>query len=151
MNPVRILVYCDSRETAEKTKKAIEELANGNKKKGVPIIDIDTELFVGARRVKERLDASKKLKDLGFLAGGGVTVKKPAFLIATSAGEVGIDLDADHMVCDLVPWERMVQRFGRVNRRDDGNAHIIVIDEGEPKPKNADKPSPKERRDLIAS
>src|ERR1700731_2195072 len=37
LNPVRILVYCDSRETAEKTKKAIDELANGDKKKGVPI------------------------------------------------------------------------------------------------------------------
>jgi CRISPR-associated endonuclease/helicase Cas3 len=150
MNPVRILVYCDSRGTAEKTKKAIEELANSDIKKGVPKTYIDTELFVGARRVKQRLDASKKLKDLGFLAGSGVVIERPAFLIATSAGEVGIDLDADHMVCDFVPWERMVQRFGRVNRRGDGNARIIVIDEGEPKPKNADKPSPKESRDLIA-
>jgi len=33
------------------------------------------------------------------------------FLGATSAGEVGVDLDADHMVCDLVAWERMVQRL----------------------------------------
>ena len=41
----------------------------------------------------------------------------PTFLVATSAGEVGVDLDADHMVCDLVEWERMVQRLGRVNRR----------------------------------
>lgn len=27
--------------------------------------------------------------------------------------EVGIDIEADHMVSDLVAWERMVQRPGR--------------------------------------
>ena len=38
------------------------------------------------------------------------------YLICTSAGEVGVNLSADHMVCDLVPLDRMLQRFGRVNR-----------------------------------
>ena len=53
----------------------------------------------------------------------------PTFLIATSAGEVGVDLNADHMACDLVEWERMVQRLGRVNRRggDDRTAIVDVI------------------------
>ncbi|MGF1451316.1 MAG: hypothetical protein ACFB21_04470, partial [Opitutales bacterium] len=51
----------------------------------------------------------------------------PSFLIATSAGEVGVDMDADHMVCDLVAWERMVQRLGRVNRRGRGSADITVL------------------------
>ena len=49
-------------------------------------------------------------------AGAEVGPEAPTFLVATSAGEVGVDLDADHMVCDLVEWERMVQRLGRVNR-----------------------------------
>lgn len=40
----------------------------------------------------------------------------PAYLVCTSAGEVGINLSADHLVCDLSTWESMVQRFGRVNR-----------------------------------
>ena len=39
------------------------------------------------------------------------------YLVSTSAGEVGIDIDADHMVCDLVPLDSMIQRLGRVNRR----------------------------------
>jgi len=39
------------------------------------------------------------------------------YLVSTSAGEVGIDLDADHMVCDLTTLDSMVQRLGRVNRR----------------------------------
>jgi len=40
----------------------------------------------------------------------------PAYLVCTSAGEVGVNLSADHLVCDLSTWESMVQRFGRVNR-----------------------------------
>jgi CRISPR-associated endonuclease/helicase Cas3 len=147
---IRCLVYCNSRETAERTAKAIEELAKGDQKKGHGKVDIDTELFVGARRVREREDAARKLDSLGFLAGQNSERAKPAFLIATSAGEVGVDLDADHMVCDLVPWERMVQRLGRVNRRGEGNARIIVVDEGEPKPKKADEPTPEEGRRILA-
>jgi len=141
MNPLRVLVYCNSRETAEKTKRAIEELAKGSRGESTPI---DAELFVGARRVKERTDAAEKLKELGFLAGSGVTLERPAFLVATSAGEVGVDLDADHMVCDLAPWERMVQRFGRVNRRGGGDARIIVVG-GEDEP----VPALKEVRQVI--
>jgi len=38
------------------------------------------------------------------------------YLVCTSAGEVGVNLSADHLVCDLAPLESMIQRFGRVNR-----------------------------------
>ncbi|MDR1282315.1 MAG: type I-U CRISPR-associated helicase/endonuclease Cas3 [Opitutaceae bacterium] len=40
----------------------------------------------------------------------------PVFLVATSAGEVGVNLSADDLVCDLSTYESMAQRFGRVNR-----------------------------------
>jgi len=50
----------------------------------------------------------------------------PIFLVTTAAGEVGINFDADHAVCDLVTVERMVQRFGRVNRFGDGRAEIRI-------------------------
>ena len=123
---VRILIYCNSRDVAEKTKKAIEKkLKEYNKNPE------NVQLFVGARRVKERGDAKKKLEGLGFFSGNDAP-DKAAFVIATSAGEVGVDLDADHMVMDLVPFERMVQRLGRVNRLggEDREAHIVVI--GEP-------------------
>ena len=57
----------------------------------------------------------------------------PIFLVATAAAEVGINFDADHAVCDLVTLERMVQRFGRVNRFGDGDAsiHVVLSDGGE--------------------
>jgi CRISPR-associated endonuclease/helicase Cas3 len=124
---VRVLVYADSRDVARKAKEAVEKLAKGNKKQGKPEVKIETELFVGGRRVLEREGAKKRLEELGFLAGSKVERTCPVFLFATSAGEVGVELDADHMVCDLVAWERMVQRLGRVNRRGDGDGRIIVV------------------------
>ena len=134
--PVRVLVYSDSREVARKAKEAVERLGKGDKKQGKPEVKIETELLVGGRRVFEREQAKERLKSMGFIAGSKVERSAPVFVFATSAGEVGVDLDADHMVCDLVAWERMVQRLGRVNRRGDGHAKIVVI--VEPKPK-ADK------------
>jgi CRISPR-associated endonuclease/helicase Cas3 len=136
----RVIVYSHSPEVAQKAKEALEKLAKGDKKAGVPAVVIDRELFVGGRRVFEREHAKKQLEDLGFLARSKVERTRPAFLFATSAGEVGVDLDADHMVCDLVEWERMVQRLGRVNRRGEPESHVAnIVVVVQPKPKPADK------------
>ena len=54
---------------------------------------------------------------------GGETV----FLVTNPAGEVGIDMYADHAVCNLAPADRMIQRFGRVNRAGLGEAVIYVV------------------------
>jgi CRISPR-associated endonuclease/helicase Cas3 len=124
---VRCLVFCNARRDAIAIAAGLRNLA---KSAGANAPTI--ELFVGARRVKERTQARDALARLGFLAGTAVNLERSAFLIATSAGEVGVDLDADHMVCDLVAWERMVQRLGRVNRRGDGDAKVIVVVESEP-------------------
>lgn len=139
---VRLIVFCDSRETADKTLKAIDDRAKAEKK------SIHRELFVGARRVKEREDAKKRLKELGYIEGDGAP-NQSSFLIATSAGEVGVDLNADHLVCDLVTFDRMVQRFGRVNRRGDRtDTRIVVIEEFAPKPKKDGAPTDAERAKL---
>lgn len=49
------------------------------------------------------------------------------YLVCTSAGEVGVNISADHMVCDLSTFESMVQRLGRVNRFGDCNDTRIDI------------------------
>jgi CRISPR-associated endonuclease/helicase Cas3 len=134
---VRCIVFCDKRKDAQAVKAAIEKLAKGTD------VTVDSELFVGGRRVFEREEAAKRLKDLGFIAGTKVERTRPAFAIATSAGEVGVDLDADHMVSDLVAWERMVQRLGRVNRRGDGDANVIIV--VEPEPEGALRKPPNDR------
>jgi CRISPR-associated endonuclease/helicase Cas3 len=108
-NPARVLVYCNTRDEALKVKTEIDKRA---KQRGRAC----SELIVGERRVRERERLLNWLEEHGFLGEVRSGPEAPSFIIATSAGEVGIDLDADHMVCDLVEWERMVQRLGRVNR-----------------------------------
>ena len=124
---VRVIVFSNSRDVAENTNSTVEQLAKGDTKQGIAPVTIETELFVGARRVREREQVAKWLDAHGFLAGSKNAPQHPTFLFATSAGEVGVDLDADHIVCDLVEWERMVQRLGRVNRRGDGDATARVV------------------------
>ena len=119
--PARVLVYCDHREDAVKVKGEIDKRLKKEKREPV------SELLVGGRRVFEREKLSDWLEKYGFFGDTKGAPEQPTFLIATSAGEVGVDLDADHMVCDLVKWERMVQRLGRVNRRGRGTAQVEVI------------------------
>ena len=137
----KIIVFCNSRSDALKVEQAVVNFAKGNKKQDLAARKIDLQLFVGSRRVRERQDVEKWLERFGFLAGTDSAIDKPAFVFATSAGEVGVDLDADHMVSDLVAFERMVQRFGRVNRRGNGIAEIRVL-------LQRDKPIEKEKADL---
>ncbi|MBS3965368.1 MAG: type I-U CRISPR-associated helicase/endonuclease Cas3 [Methylomonas sp.] len=117
----RILIFCNKREDAKKIKADLDKRIRQDK------VDYPVNLLTGGRRIQERQALVDWLKINGFLAGSSAIPETPAFLIATSAGEVGIDLDADHMVCDLVAYERMVQRFGRVNRRGGKQAQINVI------------------------
>jgi CRISPR-associated endonuclease/helicase Cas3 len=54
-------------------------------------------------------------------------VVRELFLISTSAGEVGFDLNADHLVGDAAPLDSWIQRLGRVNRRGKGIAIVQVF------------------------
>lgn len=50
------------------------------------------------------------------------------YLVCTSAGEVGVNLSADHLICDLSTFDSMAQRLGRVNRfgnRDDTRVDVF--------------------------
>lgn len=49
------------------------------------------------------------------------------YLVMTSAGEVGVDLDADHAVMDLATLDSMIQRVGRVNRSGRVKAEVSVV------------------------
>ena len=119
--PARVVIYCHSRGNALKVRAEIDKKCKSKRLASV------SELLVGGRRVFERERLYDWLQEHGFFCDAQTPPEQPTFLIATSAGEVGVDLDADHMVCDLVEWERMVQRFGRVNRLGQGNARIQVV------------------------
>jgi CRISPR-associated endonuclease/helicase Cas3 len=49
------------------------------------------------------------------------------YLICTAAGEVGINISADHLISDLTPFDSMAQRLGRVNRFGSGDAKVEVV------------------------
>jgi CRISPR-associated endonuclease/helicase Cas3 len=50
------------------------------------------------------------------------------WLVATSAGEVGINISADRLITELETLDHLLQRFGRLNRFDetDGEAYVLV-------------------------
>jgi CRISPR-associated endonuclease/helicase Cas3 len=75
---------------------------------------------------------------------GAAPVAGTVYLVCTSAGEVGVNLSADHLICDLTTFESMAQRFGRVNRfgdRTDTEIHIV-----HPSPKKIDEKDSYEQR-----
>ncbi|MEO7733624.1 MAG: type I-U CRISPR-associated helicase/endonuclease Cas3 [Kofleriaceae bacterium] len=115
--PVRCVVFCNRRADAEIIAAGLTRLVGAE----------NVELLVGARRVYERSRVADWLRGHGYLSKPKIVLQQTAFVVATSAGEVGVDLDADHMISDLVAWERMVQRLGRVNRRGEGDARVIVV------------------------
>jgi len=92
-----------------RTLDAVETVQKELKKTKRPVM-----LLTGTIRGKERDELVKRPDFKRFLRGAasGDTV----YLVCTSAGEVGIDISADHIVCDLSTLESTTQRFGRVNR-----------------------------------
>lgn len=109
-----IVVYCHGRDVARRCAVWLR------KELGKPCQD-DVGLITGRRRNYEResLAATPTYRAFTYGPEGRVTPGdgRPRFLVCTSAGEVGADLDADAAAMDLVSMERMIQRLGRVNRR----------------------------------
>src|SRR5579872_7108620 len=52
---------------------------------------------------------------------------EPVWLVATSAAEVGVNLTCERLVTGLVEGDRLLQRFGRLNRfgGGEGDAHLV--------------------------
>jgi CRISPR-associated endonuclease/helicase Cas3 len=82
---------------------------------------LQVEMLTGTLRGKERDELVNRPIFQRFLsaANRSSNVELPnetVYLVCTSAGEVGVNISGDHMVCDLTTFESMAQRFGRVNR-----------------------------------
>jgi CRISPR-associated endonuclease/helicase Cas3 len=87
--------------------------------------------LTGTMRGKERDELVEEALFKRFLPGGE-SEEETTWLVCTSAGEVGVNISADHLVCDLSTFESMAQRFGRVNRfgnRPDTEIHVIHTSE----------------------
>ena len=75
------------------------------------------------------------------------TTHGTVYLVCTSAGEVGVNLSADHLVCDLSTFDSMAQRLGRVNRF--GNRNDTRVDVVHPKSFDDKKPNPQREATLA--
>jgi len=112
------------------------------------------EILTGTMRGLERDELLQKPIMQRFLAPSNRRDEGPAILVATSAGEVGFDLNADHLVCDAAPLDSMIQRLGRVNRRGDGVALVqifVEVPRSIKKPTDANDDLPKHTMDSAAT
>jgi CRISPR-associated endonuclease/helicase Cas3 len=129
-----VLIY--AREV-EQVEDIFKELEKDRKRK--------VEKLTGTMRSWEREQLPKTAVFRRFLpeASKDATPPEMAFLVCTSAGEVGLNISADHLVCDVSTFESMVQRFGRVNRfgrRQDTEIYVVY-----PKEFDAKKPLHEQR------
>lgn len=128
----RIVVFVRSPNDATNIADAIlKKIAKNGK------VNDRVEILTGTMRGLERdeLLAKQVFKDRwlnGDIDPADEKNQRSVFLVSTSAGEVGFDLNADHMVCDAAPLDSMIQRLGRVNRRGAGDATIALIKENKP-------------------
>lgn len=115
----RILVYVRRPSHANEIADRLTKVACGDR----------VQLLTGTIRGYER----DKLADTALFQGFRTKddrepPEETEYLVATSAGEVGVDLDADHLVCDLSTLDSMIQRLGRVNRLGGRTADIHVVE-----------------------
>ena len=131
----KILIYVRSPEDAGKVATELKKrLGSGSADR--------VALLTGTIRGYERDLLVTENPVYRYLLNPEMQASATVYLVSTSAGEVGIDIDADHLVCDLTTLDSMVQRLGRVNRRggDQRVAQIDLVCEG--KEENAgDKPT----------
>jgi CRISPR-associated endonuclease/helicase Cas3 len=114
----KIVVFLSSVDHAEKSAQALSKMKKGR-----------VAVLTGTMRGAERDELVKNPVFARFLPrpDDGVELQEgTVFLVATSAGEVGIDLSADHLVTDLPPFDALAQRLGRVNRYGEGDSEVHV-------------------------
>ncbi|WP_459555320.1 type I-G CRISPR-associated helicase/endonuclease Cas3g [Lacunimicrobium album] len=112
-----VLVYLQSVGNILKVREELEKLK------------FDVAVLTGTIRGKEREDLMQSNPVVQRFLPQRPETAKPGtvFLLSTSAGEVGVNISADHLICDLTPFDSMAQRFGRVNRFGHSPAEIHVV------------------------
>lgn len=121
-----------------RTVDAAKRVANALRKQSLP-----TCVLTGTIRGKERDELVRdpifqRFQPEKNRLNGAAPATGTVYLVATSAGEVGVNISADDLVCDLTTFESIAQRFGRVNRfGTTKNTSVAVVhpasfDEGKP-------------------
>ena len=110
-------------------KKIVAQLAKGREKKlptnitqlAGPMRGLERERLATGDPVFQRfLPSTSRNREVEPIDG-------TVYLVATSAGEVGVNISADHLIADLSSFESVAQRLGRVNRFGDGDAKVELV------------------------
>lgn len=126
----RIVAFVRKPDDARSIADAIR--GHGAKKNSLGPYANAVEVLTGTMRGLERDELVEKPVFRSRWLNGDLEAREPAnqqpvFLVSTSAGEVGFDLNADHLVGDAAPLDSWIQRLGRVNRRGNGDATVILV------------------------
>jgi CRISPR-associated endonuclease/helicase Cas3 len=116
----RVLVYVRSPEEAQQVADQLHKQLRADGETRIAIL-------TGTIRGYERDQLVRTNPVFRALLNHESSIAATVYLVSTSAGEVGIDLDADHVVCDLTTLDSMIQRLGRVNRRG-GQGRVARVD-----------------------
>jgi CRISPR-associated endonuclease/helicase Cas3 len=106
----KVLIYVRTPAEAQQVAAALAKALGGDS-------DERVALLTGTVRGHERDVLVARHPVYRALLDPELQVENSVYLVSTSAGEVGIDLDADHLVCELTTLDALIQRLGRVNRR----------------------------------
>ncbi len=102
----KVLIYVRSPEDAQKV---LADLASRLGKQNTERV----ALLTGTMRGHERDRLLREDPVYKAFLDPGAAICRTVYLVSTSAGEVGIDLDADHMMSDLTTLDALIQRLGR--------------------------------------
>jgi CRISPR-associated endonuclease/helicase Cas3 len=115
----KILIYVSSPEDA------FQIFAELNQKKNAPD---RVALLTGTIRGFERDLLAEEDPNYRLFLQPDQNVTETIYLVSNSAGEVGADFDADHLVTENTTLDALIQRLGRLNRRGRATeAHAIVV------------------------
>ncbi len=99
-----VLVYVTSPDDASSIARELQKSAK----------HCETRLLTGTLRGHERDELARSSVFRKLMRNE--PVDRTAYLVSTSAGEVGVDMDADVGIFDLCRLDSFIQRMGRVNR-----------------------------------
>jgi CRISPR-associated endonuclease/helicase Cas3 len=113
----RTLVFVRSPQTAAKIADEISRTA-----------ECPVPVLTGTMRGWERDRFLERAEVQPFLGKESLAADAPpCWIVATSAGEVGINLSCDLLVSELDTAERLIQRFGRLNRFGETTGQAVVL------------------------
>lgn len=129
---------------ADKTSKIVDLAVRGAASRTIVIVDTPTNVRRIAAFIRKEANTERVLTMTGTMRGferdalaneplfshftsPDVIATEKVWLVCTSAGESGVDMSCDLMITDFAPAERLIQRFGRLNRFGETTGEAVFV------------------------